>query len=222
MSNSDSGGDSFESNIDQINKIINLNLGKWKLKIINSISHDDIRQELLIHINDRWHMYDKSRPLGNWLTTVVSRKLINLTRDNFYKFSKPCLNCPKFSGGNLCSLYGEISSECGLYRKWELEKKFHHDCALPVTIEDHQDEIHSMPLNHIDFDEQIENLKEKLKEKLSSADYKIFIWLYLENKTEDNIIKLLNYKNERQGRKQITNLKQSIVTLVKNIIIEDN
>ena len=35
MANSDSGSDDFCGNIDQINKIINLNIGKWKLKIIN-------------------------------------------------------------------------------------------------------------------------------------------------------------------------------------------
>ena len=222
MANSDSGSDDFCGNIDQINKIINLNIGKWKLKIINSISHDDIKQELLIQIHRQWEKYDRSKPLGNWLSTVVCNKLINLTRDNFYKFSKPCLSCPKFAGGSLCSLYGEISSECGLYRKWELEKKFHHDCALPVTIEDHQDEIHSMPFGDINFDEQIANLKDKLKEKLSLADYKIFVWLYLENITEEDINKLLNYKNERQGRKQINNLKQSIVSLVKKIIIQNS
>lgn len=220
MSNSDSGGDSFEANIDQINKIITLNLGKWKLKVINSISHEDIKQELLIQIHRQWDKYDPSRPLGNWLTTVINNRLINLTRDNFYKFSKPCLRCPKFGGGNICTLYGEISGDCGIYRKWELEKKFHHDCALPVTLEDHHDEIFSMPSQDLNFEEQISYLKHRLEDKLSPMDYKIFIWIYIENKTEIEIVNLLNFKNERYAKKQITNLKQTIVGIAKDILSE--
>lgn len=218
MANSDSTGDLFEENYVQINKIINLHISKWKLKVISSVSHDDIRQEILIHLHRKWHLYDNTQPLGNWLSTVICNKLKNLTRDQFYKFSRPCLNCPHFSGGDLCNLYGEVSSECGLYKKWMLEKKFQHDCALPVTIEDHQNQLHSMPSDNIDVEEQIIHLKHKLQEKLNKNDYLIFCCLFLENKTEEEVCKILNYKTARQCNLQIKNLKQIIVPLVKNII----
>lgn len=221
MANSDSGKNSFEENIEQIDRIIKLNLGKWKLKIINSISPEDIAQELRIQVYRQWSKYDQTRPLGNWLTTVINNRLINLTRDNFYKFAKPCLNCPKFNGGNLCSLYGEISSECGIYRKWELEKKFQHDCTIPVTIEDHQNELYSMPSQDSNLEEQINHLKHRLEEILSPNDYKIFDLLYLQNKTENEVITILNYKTQRQGLSQINKLKKNIILSVKQLIVSD-
>ncbi len=224
----DNHGLSFEDNIDQINRLIKLNLNKWKLKAIPSISHDDIGQELLIHIYKQWRLYDPTRPLGNWITTVISRKLKNILRDNFYKFASPCLKCPAYLGQNNngegeCRLFGTCNSVCGLYKKWEHEKKHQHDICLPVTSEDHQNEINSQPFQDINFEDRLEDLKCKLESRLSSNDYKIFIGLYIENKSELEVSKELGYKinSKTEVNRQIKNVKANIIQIVKQILIEE-
>ena len=228
MANSDSGKDSFEDNIDQINRLISLHLGKWRMKSIPSITQDDIAQELLLHIYKQWDSYDSSRPLGNWITRVISNRLKNIFRDEYYKFASPCLSCPAYLGQNStgegeCRLFGHCNTTCKIYKKWVDEKKSQHDIKLPVTYEDHLNEINSKPFDEINFDDRIEDLKIKLQSRLSDNDYKIFIGLYIDNKTEIEISKELGYKinTKTEVNRQIKTVKANIINIVKQVLLED-
>lgn len=211
----------FEDNFEQIQKLAKIHSAKWKMRAIPSIDRQDIEQMLLTRVSQKIHLYKKDMPLGNWLSRVFINAMKNILRDYYYKFNCVCVNCPSNTAGQ-CKIYGEIESpDCNIFMKWVKEKKFHHDCALPVTLEDHRDEIYSMPSQDLNFEEQIAHLKHKLQDKLSILDYKIFSWCYIENKSDNDIIRLLNYKNERLAKKQIANLKQNIVVIVKNILNEE-
>lgn len=229
MANSQSGADTFEGNLPQINHVIKLHISKWKLKAIPSITYDDISQEILLHIYKQWDKYNPERPLGNWLTTVILNKLKNLRRDNYDKFSSPCLDCPSYLGQNTngqgeCKLFGLCGSACGLYKQWTLEKKQQHDINLPVTYEDHQNEVNSKPFYELDFTNKIEDLKVKLQSRLSNNDYKIFIGLYIDNKSELEISNELGYKinTKTEVNRQIKNVKTNIINIVKQILSEDS
>ncbi len=225
MANSDSGGDTFESNIKQINNAISLQIGKWKLKSIPSVDHFDIAQIIRLHIFEKWDLYRPELPLGNWLSVVISNRIKNLLRNNYYKFSSVCLNCPSNLGDGHCKIFGEIGSmDCALFRNWVKTKKDQHDVSLPVTIEDHTNQLNSMPFNEINFDDQLEDLKIKLQTRLSSNDYKIFLGLYIDNKSEAELSKELGYKinTKTEVNRQIKNVKATILDVVKKILREED
>lgn len=222
-------GPRFEDNIKQIDHLIMLNVSKWKLKAIPSMDKDDIAQILRLHIYTKWELYDPKRPLGNWISTVISRKIKNILRDEYYKFAPPCLSCPAYlgkttNGEGECKLFGICGNACKLYEKWQQDKKHQYDICLPVTSEDHGNEINSRPFHEINFDDQMELLKSKLQEKLSLNDYKIFIGLYIENKTENQISQELGYKTSKNNEinRQINNVKTNIVKLVRQILADNN
>lgn len=213
----------FEDNLELINKIISLHIHKWKMKAIPSIDKDDISQELRAHIISRLSKYNEDRPLGNWLTTVVTNWIINCLRNCYTKFAKPCvgLKCAAYLGGNDCKLYVKTCSDCPLYAKWEMDKKQQHDVKLTVTIEDHLNEVNFKPFEETDILEKLEELKFKLKEKLTDNEFYIFESLYLNNKTEAEIITELKFSSKAAGAKEIKSLKQTIYERIKKILVEE-
>lgn len=214
---------SFEDNINQINRLIKLNISKWKLSgAIPSVSKEDIEQEIRLHIYERWDLYDPARPLGNWLTTVINRKILNLQRDNYYRFSKPCvaLKCSSYLGAEECKIFGTCCSDCKLYADWEKEKKSKHDIRLPVSIENDNrlQKLSETPHEGQDIFEKLEELKFKLKESLTSNEFYIFNALYLENKTEAQILNELKFSSKTDGIRQIKAVKNTIYDKVKNVL----
>ncbi len=203
-------------------------MSKWKLNAIPSESKEDIGQILLSHIAQKWHLYNPTRPLGNWLTRVIQNRMKNLMRDKYYKFSPPCLDCPSYLGKNDngegdCKLFGTCNSECKIYKVWEEEKKTQMDINLPITIEGHySQEVHNQPFQEINFDHQIDELKIKLEERLTHFEYLFFIKLYLENRTDLEAINDLKYKNKAKAGRIIKELKGKIVDLVKTILREED
>jgi hypothetical protein len=225
MANSDSGSDDFSGNIKQINNLISIKLSKWHLSAgIPSISPEDIRQLLLIHVHRQWEKYNKELPLGNWLNTVLKNRIFNLQREFYHKYAHICAGCPSNSGGQ-CKIFGNIESEdCNLYKNWRLTKKASYDVNLPVSLENHLLQVSSMPFQEINFDDQLEHLKIKLQTKLSQNDYKIFLGLYIDNKTEAELSKELGYKisTKTEVNRQIKNVKATILDVVKKILKEED
>ena len=64
--------------------------------------------------------------------------------------------------------------------------------------------------------------KIKLKKVLKSNEWTVYENLYLKNKTEQEVAKILGYKtsekNRSPGYKQIKNIKKSIIEKAKEII----
>lgn len=222
MANSLTGSDSFEGNIDQINKIIKSVVSKWNLQAIAYMDKQDVESIIRAHLYVKWNLYDKSRPLANWVSVSCSNQLKNLFRNKYYKFASPCLDCPKNLGSDQCELFGEISSrQCGIYNDWVKTKKDNHDVNLPVTAENHQNEINSMPADELNFDERIEDLKIKLQNVLIPVDYHFFINLTLQHRPEKDVLIELNFPNKTAGLLALKLYKLHIIQTVKNILNEE-
>lgn len=220
-------GLTFEENIDEINRLIKIHVSKWSLDGIPSMDKDDVASIIRSHIYKKFHLYNPNRPIGNWLTTTIKNRLKNLYRDTYYKYTAPCLDCPAYLGKNSnsdgeCKLYGMCSKACGLYKEWEKTKQSAYNVNLPVTIEDHQNQINSRPFEELDFDTQIEDLKLKLSARLSETDYGLFCGIYLDNIPELQLIKTLKFSSKTEGLRRIKDLKNTIVFIVKEILKQDD
>ena len=212
----------FEESIDLIDAEITKRRGKWNLSVLAWMDFQDVSQILRIHIYRKWHLYDNSKPLGPWLNRIISNQIKNLIRNNYGNFCRPCLKCAAAEGGDLCAIYGKQDSECPLYANWEHTKKSAHDAKLPVPLENHAQEVFSLDSNSIDVIATANKLHERMKCILKPIEWRVYKYLYILNKPEAEVAKLMGYKtsekNRSPGYKQIKNIKKSIIEKVKKAL----
>ncbi len=219
----------FEEKIGIINTEIAKRRGRWKLKAIPSIDYDDVQQILRLHIWKKWDQWDEGRPLEPWLNKIITNQITNLIRNLYGNFARPCITCPANQGGvppnGLCAIYGKQCSDCPLFAYWEKHKKSAHDTKMPLPLEMHSQEVYSIPESNFDINKQINLLHEKMKENLSLVQYKIYKYLYIDGKTEEQTAQLMGYKTSEKNRdvgyKTISNIKKAIIVKAKKIIEKD-
>jgi RNA polymerase sigma factor (sigma-70 family) len=210
---------SFESLIDVINSEIIKRKSKWNLTAINWMDFSDVSQILRIHIYKKWHLYDHKKPLAPWVNRIISNQIKNLIRNNYSNFTRPCLKCAAAESEEGCSIYGQQCNACPLYANWERSKKSAHDTKLTLSIENHSQEINDMPTNNFNMEETAQNIHKKMEKVLKPIEWKVYKYLYIEGKDEEQTAKLMGYrtseKNRIAGYKQIKNIKKIIIVKVK-------
>ena len=214
----------FEDCIQTIDAEIKKRKNKWNLTSLAWMDFDDVSQIVRIHIFKKWDLYDQSKPLGPWLNRIISNQIKNLIRNNYGNYARPCIKCAAAEGERECSIYQKQCSSCPLYSHWEKSKKGAHDTKLPVSLENHSQEVYSMITDSFDVELSSATLHKRMKKVLKPVEWKVYELLYIENKEEKEVAKKMGYvtseKNRSPGYKQIKNIKKSIIKKVK-IILEE-
>lgn len=213
----------FEDCIEIIDQEIKKRRAKWTLGAVQWIDYDDIAQILRLHIYKKWFMWDQARPLRPWLNRIFTNQLSNLIRNLYGNSTRPCLkNCPANEGGNLCRIFVTQCSSCPLYDHWVRTKKNAHDIRLPLALENHSNEILEPIDKSVDIEKGSKNLQVKLKEVLKPVEYRVYKYLYVENKSEEEVGRLLGFKTSEAGRhlgyRQIHNIKESIIKKANKLV----
>ena len=215
----------FEECIESVDHEISKRRNKWNLTALAWMDFDDVAQILRIHIHKKWHLYEQGKPLAPWVNRIISNQIKNIIRNNYGNFTRPCLRCAAAEGDNLCSIYEKQCSTCPLYAQWEKTKKRAHDAKLPLSLENHTKEIHSIPSDHCDIEVAAKKLHVKMKKILTPNEWMVYNYLYIENLDEEEVAKKMGYKtsekNRQPGYKQIKNIKKNIVIKVKNLLNND-
>jgi RNA polymerase sigma factor (sigma-70 family) len=213
---------SFEENIHTINSEIIKRRAKWNLTAINWMDFSDVSQILRIHIYKKWHLYDYKKPLAPWVNRIISNQIKNLIRNNYSNFTRPCLKCAASETEDGCSIYGKQCNNCPLYANWEKSKKNAHDTKLTVSIENHTQEINSIPNENLDMEISAKNIHKKMEKTLKPIEWRVYKYLYIDGKDEEQTAKLMGYrtseKNRVAGYKQIKNIKKIIILKVKKYL----
>jgi hypothetical protein len=205
---------SFEDKIDIISKAINKKRNKWHLNAINWMDFDDVTQIIKLHIYKKWSMWDQTKPLEPWIGRIISNQLKNLIRNNYTNYVRPCLSCPHNLGEDQCSLTpnGLQNNICLLYAKWEKTKKSGYDLKMPLTIENHKQEIESCIDNNAFSFSSVDLLNAEMQKALTCKQYAAYVMLFFEEKDEEDVAKFMGYKTNEKNRmigyKQIKNLKK--------------
>jgi len=212
----------FEDFIEQIDAEIKKRKSKWNLTALSWMDFDDVSQILRIHIFKKWHLYDVKKPLNPWINRIISNQIKNLIRNNYGNYCRPCLKCAAAEAGDLCYIYGKQSEACPLYANWARTKKQAYDAKLPLSIDDHSNEINTTHYEGIDVMSLLTKLNEKMKEALKPAEWKIYKALYMDNMSEEEAATMMGYKTNEKNRvpgyKQIKNVKKSIIIKVKKML----
>lgn len=207
-----------------IDTVVSKYQNKWRLNAINWFDFEDVAQIIKTHIFKKWDMWDQSRPLEPWVSRIASHQIKNIVRNNYTNYVKPCMSCPHNMGDNLCSYTasGEQNSSCSMYAKWAKSKRQGYGVKMPLAMENHQQEIDSFTDSGVDFTSVIDRLNSILKKELSAEHYKVYMMLFFENASEDDVAQYMGYKtsekNRAAGYKQIKNLKKMLKEKVQEII----
>ena len=224
----------FEECLWIVNEELLKRKGKWRLTAIAWMDFDDVCQKIRLHIFNKWDQWDNTRPIRPWLNTIITNQMTNLIRNNYSSFSKPCCQCKYNCGANLCEIYGTQDNRCSLYSKWESCKKNAYDIKMPLSIHEKINDNESTKSSsamdipdsesYIDYEASILKFHEKIKQKLSVVEWKVYNYLYVENKSEIETAQAMGYKtsekNRSPGYKQIKKIKNKIYKIAKTLIYE--
>lgn len=83
---------------------------------------DDIVQEAVILVinTNCLEKYDTSRPLENFISSHLRKRLYNFKRDNYMRPNPPCSRCPlkAFIKPDICTAYKD-KMDCKFYKRWD-------------------------------------------------------------------------------------------------------
>lgn len=227
----------FEDKYDLIQEQLTKRKGQWFLKAINWISWDDVKQIILSHIYNKWHLWDQKRAIEPWLNRIISNQIKNILRNHYSNFVRPCTTCPFNISGSVDNINENINScswtksgkqdcSCPLFAKWEKTKKssFQINTASPleetVNLQKNKEE------GLFDIDNATKKLNRLMKENLSEKHYKIYEMIHIKNIDINKAAQELGYKSNEKGRKagykQIKNFEKMFRTLAKKILKEND
>lgn len=199
---------------------------KWQLKAIAWFDFEDVSQMVKLHIYKKWHMWDETKPLEPWIARITSNQIKNIIRNNYTNYVRPCMNCEFNMGGTLCARNssGNQEESCPEYAKWSKLKKIGYGIKMPLSIENHLVEVDQKQDSYIHFDSSLEELNKMMKNALSAEHYTVYVMLFLEKKSEEDVADFMGYKtnekNRKAGYKQIKNLKNMLKNKAKEIIYQ--
>jgi DNA-directed RNA polymerase specialized sigma24 family protein len=212
----------FEKSFHLINSEINKRKNKWTLSALNWIDFEDVSQIIRFHIFKKWELYDPKKPMLPWVNRIISNQIKNLIRNNYGNYARPCLKCAAAIGESGCRIYTNQNDSCPMYKSWCKTKKNAYDLKMAVSIEDHSFEINNQPCNSSDTQRASENLHAKMKEILKPIEWKVYELLYISNKSEEQVCKLLNFKYDKNAKtaynKQLRNIQKSIIKKAKQCL----
>lgn len=212
----------YEENYPRIEKIVDAKKYKWQLKAIPSIDFEDVKMIILNHIYKKIHLYNHKKPLEAWVATITHNQFVNILRNLYSRYTRPCNACAAKVNETECSVYGEQCAKCSLYKKWEKNKKHACDIKLPTSIENHTTEVQSKQDTNFELDLNIKKMHVRIQPELNNIERKVYNHLFVDNKEEKEVAELMGYKSKEkskiQGYKRIQQIKTTIIKKAKKVL----
>ena len=216
----------FEQLLPEIELNIKKRRNSWT---IPNLEWEDVSQILILRVWNKFDKYSSSKgPFEHWLNRLITNALNNLIRDNFSKYSRPCISgCVYNIGGDECSFTksGKQCSECPLFKKWTKKKQQQFNMITSLSLEDHSNEVHKIEndVNDITFTKHI--IEDRLKEVLSEKEWKVYDLMFIQHKSLENIGKIMQFKllpsSHIPGYQELLKYKKKFINLSRQIILDE-
>ena len=221
--------EAFEDKREDLDQLLLKYRPKWQLSALAWLDYDDVCQIIRLHIYNKWHLWDQSRPFKPWASMIISNQIKNLIRNNYTSFAKPCLRCQYNMGGTLCdwTKSGDQDRTCADFEKWKKKKERAYNIKLPLTLDDGVATQNTSSIkDQVDYKLSSSRLHELVMGQLSERHKAIYAMLYIDHKDETEVAKKFGFKGDSTKRKtirykQISNLKKKFYRIAIKII-EDN
>lgn len=212
----------FEDYFTIINEEISKRRNKWNLTSLNWLDYDDVSQIIRIHIYKKWAQYDQNKPIQPWLNVIIAHQIKNIIRNLYGNFARPCLKCEAARDTSGCDIYGEQCAKCPMYSNWQKRKEPATNIKIPVSIENHTDEVKNLFDNGSNVFNHIAMANAAMKKLLKPLEYQVYEGLFILHEDESIVAKKLGYISNEKGRnpgyKQIKNIRKSIITKFKKAL----
>jgi hypothetical protein len=193
---------------------------KWRLV---SLDFDDVAQTIFTRVIKKYHTYDPARSLYvHWINRVISNALRNVLRDNYGKYSRPCIHSCAFNlGGTHCGWTpsGEQCAECPLYRKWQQSKESNFNISQTLSLENHAQEVHAIQYDNFEVESSKKIIDSRMKDKLNHFEYNIYKLIFIDEIDEKKVVADLKAKGTEI---QIRKLKEKFVNTAREIINQED
>ena len=221
--------EAFEDKREDLDQLLLKYRPKWQLSALAWLDYDDVCQIIRLHIYNKWHLWDQSRPFKPWASMIISNQIKNLIRNNYTSFAKPCLRCQYNMGGTLCdwTKSGDQDRTCADFEKWKKKKERAYNIKLPLTLDDGVATQNTSSLkDQVDYKLSSNRLHKLVMGQLSERHKAIYAMLYIDHKDETEVAKKFGFKGDSTKRKtirykQISNLKKKFYRIAIKIM-EDN
>ena len=191
---------SFEENYEVIRTEVQKHRGKWTLNSINWMDWNDISSIIIIHIHKKWNQYNQSKPLKPWLSTLITNQIKNLVRNHYTNYARPCLRCHAAIDSDGCKIYKTQCDACPLYAHWQTTKQSASFIKLPLSIENHTNEVHEMQ-DYSEYNPADEpKFHEAMKTTLKPIEFTVYSGLYIDHKEESADAKEIGFTTNELGR----------------------
>ena len=221
--------EAFEDKREDLDQLLLKYRPKWQLSALAWLDYDDVCQIIRLHVYNKWHLWDQSRPFKPWASMIISNQIKNLIRNNYTSFAKPCLRCQYNMGGTLCdwTKSGVQDRTCADFEKWKKKKERAYNIKLPLTLDDGVATQNTSSIkDQVDYKLSSGRLHELVMGQLSERHKAIYAMLYIDHKDETEVAKKFGFKGDSTKRKtirykQISNLKKKFYRIAIKIM-EDN
>ena len=213
----------FESRISEITHEINKRRNKWTLK---QLDFEDVSQIIFIRVFQKYNQYDEKKgEFVKWLNRLISHCIINILRDEYTKYVRPCiLGCPFNLGDNSCG-YTESKIQCNkcpVFARWKDRKEDHYNVKQSLPLENHVQEVSNIQHDTLDIARAKSIIDAKMKERLNHHDFQIYDLMFIQNKTPQEVGIIMGLKLSRNsnvpGYQILRKAKKQFVELAKEII----
>lgn len=200
---------------------------------VHWLDFDDVSQTIRLHIYKKWDQWDPNKTLEPWLNTIITHQIVNILRNLYYNYTRPCLKCAANQGGDLCGITPSQKqcAECPLFKKWERSsKKRALDMKLPVSADDSSElgmeirnQIESKPQSILDYDTVVPKIHRHMEKILKPLEWKVYKCLFVDFLSEEETAKVMGYKTTEKDRipgyKRIKKIKLTIVQKAKIAVL---
>lgn len=217
----------YEEKFPIIEREIRKRKNKWQLHILRHMSFEDVEQILKLHIWKKWHLWDQTRKLEPWISRVCSHQIMNLFRNLYTNYARPCVQCKHSLGEEGCEITSskEQCEECPLYAKWCKSKKNGYHIKMPLELENHAQEVNSQIDESINYQDTFRRLQEELNKVLSPEQSLAFKLFFVERLSDEEAADALGYKRTRNKyafKKEISQKKEELQIIVRRILKESD
>lgn len=236
----------FEQRYDVICHEIEKRRAKWDVGLM---PFDDAKQIILTRVWTKYSKFNEKKIVNgkpveftHWVQRVITRAIYNIWRKQIGNFARPCvgnsenghIRCAFNAGDDFCTKTpsGKQCSECPLYRNWERRKKNQHAIHHTLSLEHHGNEANSIQSDFIDIDAKRAVIDQRMKEKLSEVEWKVYQHLIINNGDGKGAAKILGFKQVAKtkggkkpktyaGYSAILKIKKKFVKMARKIIEEE-
>jgi hypothetical protein len=156
--------------------------------------------------------------------------MMNLVRNNYSNFARPCLKCPFFQGSDGCGFTasGIQDEQCELFAKWKKKKEKAYNLKLALPIDECGSHLGDFFIeDNIDFEKSASKLHSKVMDQLTGKHLEIYRLLFIDHKDETEIAKIYGFKKDSSKRKtvrykQLCNLKKRFYEMAQKVLKDED